>query len=69
MFVLLPKGQVSEAREVSGLCSMAIDAVEATVRSRVKPLPKVSVTVLEEPNIAIIRSLAFKAVTPVVSTG
>jgi hypothetical protein len=44
LFVLLPKGHVSEVVEVSVLCSTAIDAAEATVRSRVKPVPEVSVT-------------------------
>lgn len=49
---------------MSVLCSTAIEAGELVVRSMLKPVPAVSVTPLEEPNIATIRSLAFKAVTP-----
>ena len=64
-----PNGHVSEIAEVSVLCSTAIDAVEARVKSRAKPAPAVSVTELEEPNIAIIKSLAFRAVTPAARTG
>ena len=69
LLLLVPNGQVSEVVEVSVLCSTAMVAAEATVRSRLKPLPAVSVNELEEPNIAMTRSLAFKAVTPVVRTG
>ena len=69
LLLLVPKGQVSEVADVSVLCSMAMLAVEATVRSRLKPVPAVSVSELEEPNIAMTKSLAFKAVTPAVRTG
>lgn len=58
------KGQVSEVIEVSVLCSTAMEAAELVVRSMLKPELAVSVTPIEEPNIATIKSLAFKAVTP-----
>lgn len=67
--MLVPYGQVSAVGEVSVLCSTAMDAVEDTVRSRVKPVPEVSVTAFEEPNNAIIKSFAFKAVIPPPRTG
>jgi len=41
-----------------------MEAAELVVRSMLKPELAVSVTPLEEPNIATIKSLAFKAVTP-----
>ena len=69
MLVLPPKGQVSEVAEVSVLCSTAIDAEEATVKSIVKPVPAVSVSEPDEPNIPIMKSLAFNAVTPVARIG
>jgi hypothetical protein len=69
LLLLVPNGQVSEVVDVSVLCSTAMVAADATVRSRLKPLPAVSVNELEEPNIAMTKSLAFTAVTPVVRTG
>ena len=51
------------------MCSTAIDAEEATVKSIVKPVPAVSVSEPDEPNIPIMKSLAFNAVTPVARIG
>ncbi len=69
LFVLPTNGQVSEVVEVSVLCSTAMEAAELVVRSMPKPALAVSVTPLEEPNIATIKSLAFKATTPAERTG
>jgi len=55
--------------EVSVLCSTAMEAAELVVRSMLKPALAVSVTPLEEPNIATIKSLAFEATTPAERTG
>jgi len=55
--------------EVSVLCSTAMEAAELVVRSILKPALAVSVTPLEEPNIATIKSLAFEATTPAERTG
>jgi hypothetical protein len=51
------------------LCWTAILADEATVKSRVNPLPAVSVIEFEELVMPIIKSLAFNAATPAARAG
>jgi len=64
LFVDVPKEHVSEVGVVSLLCSTAKLADEATVKSRVNPLPAVSAIEFEELTIPITKSLAFNPVTP-----
>ncbi|TMI41278.1 hypothetical protein E6H21_03175 [Candidatus Bathyarchaeota archaeon] len=51
------------------MCSTATLAEEATVKSSVNPEPAVSVTEFTSPNMPIIKSSAFNAVTPAARPG